>query len=173
MENTEDRIVNKVSNSALVTFDLEAYYLSGDRVVIDIKDQLYQELVLREKDFREYIKTHDWSKYEGKFVALTCSAEAIVPIWAYMLLTIALEPYAELVVFGSLDDLELAIFRGQFDGIEWENFRNAKVVIKGCSKVNVPTAVYVEVTARLKPYVTSIMFGEPCSTVPLFKKAKA
>jgi len=172
MENTEDKIVNKVANSALVTFDLESYYEPGERVVLDIKDQLFQGLILREKDFREFIRTHGWSEYQDKSVALTCSADAIVPTWAYMLLAIALEPHAKRVVFGSLEDLETAIFKERLEGVNWGQFRDAKVVVKGCSKVLVPTAVYVDVTARMKPHVASIMFGEPCSTVPLFKKPK-
>lgn len=173
MDSTEDKIINKVASSSLVTFDLEKFYQPGERVVIDIKDQLFQGLLLREKDFRVFIKDHDWSSYEGKFVALTCTADAIVPTWAYMLLAIALEPYASRVVFGSLDELETELFRQKLLDVNWEEFKNSKVVIKGCSKVNVPPAVYVETTTQLKRVASSLMFGEPCSTVPLYKKAKA
>ena len=164
-------IVNRVASSALVTFDLEEYYEHGDRVVLDIADQLYQGLILREKDFRDFIKNHDWKQYEGKFVAIICSADAIVPTWAFMLVMIALEPYARLAVFGSLEALEEQIFRRKLSEIDWARFQGNKVVIKGCSKVNVPVAIYVEATARIRPYASSIMFGEPCSTVPLFKKS--
>lgn len=172
MDNMADQIVNKVASSSLVTFDLEAYYESGDRVLIDISDQLYQGLILREKDFRDFIKSHDWLQYKDKYVALTCSADAIVPMWAYMLLAIALQPYARITVFGSLDDLETAIYARRLNEIDWSQFKDNKVVIKGCSKVNIPAAVYVEVTTRIKPHASSIMFGEPCSTVPLYKKSK-
>ena len=169
----QDQIVNKVANSSLITFNLEEYYVQGDRILLDIKDQLYQGLILKEKDFRDFIKTHDWSQYQNKFIAITCSEDAIVPTWAYMLLTIALQPFAKKIVFGSLQELETLLYREQLEKIDWSKFNNAKVVVKGCSKVDVPIAVYVEATNRLKPFAASLMFGEPCSTVPLFKKSKA
>jgi hypothetical protein len=166
----EDQIINKVSNSSLISFDLEEYYQPGERVVVDITDQLYEGIILKEKDFRSFIKTHDWSVYENKFVAITCSADAIIPTWAYMLISIALKPFAKDVVFGSLSDLEIEIFRKALQKVDWSTFRNAKVVVKGCSKVDVPASIYVEATNQLMNYVSSLMFGEPCSTVPLFKK---
>jgi Protein of unknown function (DUF2480) len=165
-----NEIINRVSSSSLVTFDLEELYTPGERVLFDIKSLLFQELILREKDFRDFIKTHDWSQYANKYVAITCSADAVVPTWAYMLLTVSLQPYALSVIFGSLQDLETTLFKNALDKIEWEKFSNAKVVIKGCSKVEVPVSSYVEVTNRLRPLASSIMFGEPCSTVPVFKK---
>jgi Protein of unknown function (DUF2480) len=168
----ENEIVNKVAQSTLVTFDLEKLYTPGDRVQVDIKDQLFQGIILKEKDFREYIKATDWSTYKNKFVAITCTADAIVPTWAFMLLSIALEPHASKIVFGDLSNLENQIFLEALQAIDYETYRNAKVVIKGCSKVNVPVSIYVEVTNRLRPLAASIMFGEPCSTVPLYKKPK-
>lgn len=169
----EKEIVNRVSSSALVTFDLEEYYRSGDRVLIDIKDQLFQELILREKDFREYIKTHNWSQYKNKFVAIHCSVDAVVPTWAYMLFSIALEPYASKIIFGTLEDLEAQLFYDELLKVDWSLYRDAKVVIKGCSKVEVPVKAYVEVTNKLRSVATSLMFGEPCSTVPLYKRPKS
>lgn len=169
----QDQIVNKVASSSLITFNLEEYYVPGDRILLDIKDQLYQGLILREKDFRDFIKAHDWSQYQNKFIAITCSADAIVPTWAYMLLTIALQPFAKKVVFGSLQELETLLYHEELAKVDWSKFKNAKVVVKGCSKVDVPIAVYVEATNRLKPLAASLMFGEPCSTVPLFKKSRA
>ena len=166
----EKEIANRVSNSQLVTFDLEELYTPGERVLFDIKSLLFQELILREKDFRDFIKLHDWSQYSNKYVAITCSADAVVPTWAYMLLTSSLQPYASLVNFGSLQDLETTLFKNALDKVEWGKFSNAKVVIKGCSKVEVPISSYVEVTNRLRPVASNIMFGEPCSTVPVFKK---
>lgn len=166
----ENEIVNRVSSSPLVTFNLEELYTSGERVLFDIKSLLFQELILREKDFRDFIKSHDWSQYTNKHVAITCSADAVVPTWAYMLLTASLQPYASSVIFGSLHDLEITLFKNALDKIEWGKFSNSKVVIKGCSKVEVPISSYVEVTNRLRPVASSIMFGEPCSTVPVFKK---
>ena len=168
----EEQIINKVANSALITFNLEDYYEPGDRVLLDIKDQLYEGLILREKDFRDFIKNHNWGEYQDKFVAITCSADAIVPTWAYMLLAIALKPFAKRLIFGSLQELEIENFRQALSKIHWNDFKDAKVVIKGCSKVDVPVAIYVEVVNQLKPYAASLMFGEPCSTVPLFKRPK-
>jgi hypothetical protein len=166
----ENETLNRVSSSSLVTFDLEELYTPGERILFDIKSLLFQELILREKDFRDFIKSHDWSQYANKHVAITCSADAVIPTWAYMLLTVSLQPYASSVIFGSLLDLETTLFKNALDKIEWEKFSNSKVVIKGCSKVEVPISSYVEVTNRLRPVASSIMFGEPCSTVPVFKK---
>lgn len=170
---SENEIVNRVANSGLVTFDLEAFYQPGERVLIDIRDQLYQGIILREKDFREFIKSHDWAQYKGKFVAITCSADAIIPTWAYMLLTSALQPFARQIVFGTLDDLENKIYADTLSQIDWSQFKSAKVVIKGCSKVHVPAGVYVEATRLMRPFASSIMFGEPCSTVPVYKRQKS
>ena len=163
-------IVNKVANSSLITLDLEEYYHPGERVVYDIKDNLFQEMILREKDFREFIREHDWSQYQGKNVALICSADAIVPTWAYMLLASKIEPYAHAVVFGDNEVLENILFQEALSHIDFTAFQDKKVVVKGCSKVPVPTYAYVEVTRKLRPYAASIMYGEPCSTVPIFKK---
>jgi len=168
----EQEIVNRVASSSLVTFDLEEYFQPGERILLDIKDQLFEGLILKEKDFREFIRKHNWENFKDKFVAIHCSVDAIIPTWAYMLLTIALEPYAKQVVFGTLEELEVAIFRESLIKVDWARYKDVKVVIKGCSKVNVPVATYVEVTNKLKPYAMSMMFGEPCSTVPLYKKAK-
>jgi Protein of unknown function (DUF2480) len=166
----ENEIVNRVSGSQLVTFDLEELYTPGERVLFDIKGLLFQEVILREKDFRDFIKSHNWSQYSKKYIAITCSADAVIPTWAYMLLTASLQPYASLVIFGSLQDLETTLFKQSLDKMEWEKYNKARVVIKGCSKVEVPVSSYVEVTNRLCPIASSIMFGEPCSTVPVFKK---
>jgi hypothetical protein len=163
-------IINRITTSTLVTLDLEEYYTQGERVILDIKPWLFQELILKEKDFRDHIKSHNWSQYEGKLVAIACSADAIVPTWAYMLVTIAMQPFAKFVCFGSTDELETQLYSRALREIDWQKFNNAKVVIKGCSKVEVPIATYVEATNYLRPIAASIMFGEPCSTVPLFKK---
>ena len=167
-----NEIVNRVAGSSIKLFDLEEYYVPGERVLLDIRDQLYQGLVLKEKDFRDFIRSNDWSQYENKFVAVTCSEDAVIPTWAYMLLTSTLQPYARLIVFGGLQDLEEKIFFDVLAGIDWKQFKDAKVVIKGCSKVAVPIAAYVEATRLMRPFAASIMFGEPCSTVPVFKKAR-
>jgi hypothetical protein len=167
-----EEIVNRVNNSALFTFDLEDLYEQGERVLIDIKDQLYEGLILREKDFRTFIRDHFWSDYKDKLVAITCSSDAIIPTWAYMLMTVALQPYARKIVFGNLDNLERVLYQQALEKVDWEKFRDNKIVVKGCSKVNVPVEAYVEVVSKLRPLAASIMYGEACSTVPLFKKPK-
>jgi hypothetical protein len=169
---TEKEIINRVANSGLITLDLEEYYQHGERILFDIKDLLYNGLILKEKDFRDYVKSHDWSRYQNKHVAITCSEESIIPVWAYMLLASVLQPYAKTIVFGTLEALESKIFFDALSKIDWSQFKDAKVVIKGCSKVQVPAAAYVEATQLIRPYVASIMFGEPCSTVPIYKKPK-
>jgi hypothetical protein len=168
MDNQE--IVNRVAKSSLITFDLEEIYQHGERTQIDIKDQLVDGLVLREKDFRDYVKSTDWSAFDGKLVAIGCSADAIVPTWAFMLLAATLEPHAARVFFGTLDQLEETLFFEKMSEIDWTQYEGAKVVVKGCSKIKVPVSAYVEAVRRLRPITASIMFGEPCSTVPLYKR---
>lgn len=169
----EDIIINKVATSGLITFDLEDLYDKNERVIYDLKDNLFMGMILREKDFREFLKTHDWSQYTGKNVAIICSEDAIIPTWAYMLLALKLEPVANAVVFGDLAALEDKLFYDAIAKVNPEDYRDARVVVKGCSKVPVPTAAYVEITRKLQPVAQSLMFGEPCSTVPLYKRPKA
>ncbi len=168
----QEEIVNRVANSPIITFNLEDYYHSGERVVYDIAQNLFQGLILKEKDFRAFVKEHDWVQYEGKNVALICSEDAIVPTWAYMLLTTRLESYANTVVFGDIDLLEYALFKEALSSVDLEAFRDRPVVIKGCGDLPVPESAYVEITKLIKPYAKSIMYGEPCSTVPLYKKPR-
>jgi len=166
----QENFVNKVAASGLITFNLEEYYHTGERVVYDIKDNLFHGLMLREKDFREFIKTHDWASYTGKNIAIICSADAIVPTWAYMLLANKLKPYAHEVVFGSLETLESVLFTKALAKIDLNAFAGERVVIKGCADIDVPISAYVEITSLLSPVVKSIMYGEPCSTVPIYKR---
>jgi hypothetical protein len=163
-------IINKVAASGLVTIDLESMYPAGQRSVIDIREQLWMELALKEKDFREWIKTNDWERYRGHFVAVTCSNDAIIPNWAYMLVASALSGVARKVVFGSVDQLETAIFSELIAALPGEEYADKRLVIKGCSDLPVPVSAYVELVAKLQPVAKSIMFGEPCSTVPVFKR---
>lgn len=168
----ENEIVNKVSQSGLITIDLEEFYSQGERVLFDIKDHLFQGLILREKDFREFIKNEDWSKYKDKYVALICSADAIVPTWAFMLLASQLEPVAKKVVFGNLETLETLLYNDVLSKINVDDYKDARIVIKGCGNLPVPKAAFVQITSLLQPVVKSIMYGEACSTVPLYKKPK-
>jgi len=169
----EGEIVNKVAESVLITFDLEEYYDQSPRVQIDIKDQLFNELVLREKDFRAFVKEQDWSSYKNKNVAVYCSVDAIVPTWAYMLLSSALEPFAKNLVFGDVSHLENHLFQQALAKINLEEFADQKVIIKGCGKFPVPEYAYVEITRLLNPIVSSLMYGEACSAVPIYKKPKS
>lgn len=166
----QENFVNKVAASGLITLNLEEYFHQGERVVYDIKENLFHGLMLREKDFREFIKTNDWSVYEGKNVAIICSADAIVPTWAYMLLANRMKPYANEVVFGGLETLEAVLFTKALAKIDLASFANERIVIKGCADIEVPVAAYVEITNLLTPVVKSIMYGEPCSTVPVYKR---
>lgn len=163
-------IINKVAQSGLVTIDLEELYVPGERILFDIKDWLFEELILKEKDFREKLKTHDWKKYRDKFVAVTCSADAIIPTWAFMLVTIYLRPVAAKIIFGDLQSLEEELFNEQISKMNPDSYRDQKLVIKGCSNVKVPQSAYMKLTSLLMPVAKSIMYGEPCSTVPLYKK---
>ena len=165
-----EEIINKVANSTLVTIDLEELFPDGERIAFDIKPILIEELLLREKDFREFIKANDWSQYKNKSVAVFCSSDAIIPRWAWMLIASALEPFVKKIVFGSLETLEEALFYDLISSLDIETYRDQKVVIKGCSHKPVPVSAYLELTAKLRPIVKSIMYGEPCSTVPVYKR---
>lgn len=166
----QENFVNKVAASGLVTLNLEDYYPKGERVVYDIKENLFHGLMLREKDFREFIKGHDFTQYQDKNIAIICSADAIVPTWAYMLLTNRMKPFANEIVFGNLEVLEAVLFTKALAKVDVSAFANERVVIKGCGDIAVPVAAYVELTNLLTPVVKSIMYGEPCSTVPVYKR---
>lgn len=166
----DEEIINRVANSKLVTFNLEDHYPQGERVVFDIKDWLLEGFVLREKNFRETAKTHDWSQYEGKFVALTCSSDAIIPGWAYMLLSTYMAPVAKKVVVGDLEMLETVLFTEILHKLDVTQYEGLPVIIKGCSRRPVPQNAYLQLINKLQPVAKSIMYGEACSSVPLFKK---
>lgn len=166
----EEKIINRVDQSGLLEINLEDYYPKGERVLIDVKDNLFQGLILKEKDFREFVKGNDWKKYQDKFVAITCSADAIVPTWAFMLIAAALQPFAKKFVFGGLETLETVLFNETLSKINPQDFKDKKVIVKGCGKLPVPDSAYVELTRILAPVAKSLMFGEACSTVPVMKK---
>jgi len=166
----EEEIINKVAGSGIIQLDLEEIAPKGERVFYDIKNILWQELVLKEEDFRSFIKENDWTIYRDKYVALGCSADAIIPTWAYMLLLTALKPYAKKIVFGSLDTLNTILWVEALKSLDNDSYNEKRVVVKGCSTIPVPEAAFTELTNILLPRVKSLMFGEPCSTVPVFKK---
>lgn len=166
----QETIVNKVAQSGLVTFDLATLYKDGERIVYDIKDNLFHGLILKEKDFRDFVKNHDWSNYQDKFVAITCSADAIVPTWAYMLLANRMQPYASEVIFGDIETLETLLFEKALNELDMGQFENERVVVKGCGDLPIPESAFVRFTVELSKVAKSIMYGEPCSTVPVFKR---
>ena len=167
----EEEIVNRVANNQnLVTLDLEDFYPAGKRVVFDIKDWLFQELILREKDFRAYVKNHDWSLYLDQYVVLICSTDAIIPGWAYLLLTTALQPYAKKVAVGNVELLNALLYEEIINNLDTEPYLDKAVIIKGCSDKPVPESAYISLVQKLQPIAKTIMYGEACSSVPLYKK---
>ena len=164
-----DEIINRVANSKLITIDLEDYYPKGQRVLFDVKDWLFEGFVLREKDFRNRVSEFDWSQYKDSYVALTCSSDAIIPGWAYMLLSIQLETYAKKIVIGTLDNLETSIYQDIINNLDVSDFKGKPIIIKGCSNKPVPQNAYIMLSNKLKPIAKSIMYGEACSSVPLFR----
>ncbi len=169
---SDDPIINKVASSGLITLDLEELYPQGERFIFDLKPLLWQEVAVKEADLRAFVKGHDWTQYAGKLVSVHCSVDAIIPTWAYMLIATQLQPHAAFVTQGDGEALERALFTRFVQQLDVEPWRNARVVVKGCSKLPVPLNAYVELSAKLLPVVKSLMFGEPCSTVPLFKAPK-
>lgn len=165
-----EEIRNKVAESGLITFNLEDLYQVGPRSTFDLKEFLFEGLILREKDYRQRLAELDWTKFQGHFVNVQCSADAIVPQWAFMLATTYLQPAAKRVMMGSAETLETVLFQEALAQLDIEQFRDERVIVKGCSKYPVPTSAYVEFVARLRPVVKSLMYGEACSTVPLFKR---
>lgn len=166
----EEEIINRVANSKLKVIDLEDYYPEGERMQLDIKDWLFEELVLKETDFRHHVKAHNWSQYQSSFVAVHCSVDAIIPDWAYMLIASELQPYAKAVCIGTLEALETLIFQNIINKIDLEIYRNLPVIIKGCSNKPVPLNGLIFLTSKLRPLAKSIMYGEACSAVPLYKR---
>lgn len=166
-----DVIVNKVAASGIITLDLQAYMPVADVVTFDLKDHLFMGLILKEKDFREALKSTDWQVYEGRAVAITCTADAIIPLWAYMLVTAYLQPVAKEVYVGSEGELKKHLFLQNIAAINTAELADQRVVVKGCGDATIEPFAYAEITKRLRPVAKSIMYGEPCSTVPIYKKA--
>jgi hypothetical protein len=165
-----EEIVNKVAQSGIITIDLEDFYPEGEIVVFDLKDYLFMELILKEKDFRAALQGLDWEVYRGKNVALTCTVDAIIPAWAYMLVMTYLEPIARYAAFSDAEYLQRSLYLQKLSAIDVNEYLDKRVVIKGCGDKTVTEAAYVEITRLLRPVTKSIMYGEPCSTVPVYKK---
>ena len=167
MENT---IINRVTESVLTTIDLEEYAPKGETAIFDLKDHLFMGLILKEKDFRAALQTLDLELYRDKYVAITCTADAIIPMWANMLVAAALQPVAKDVLFSEEKNLLSMVWLKNLSVINGEDFADKRVVVKGCSDEPIPEEAYVEITNKLRPFAKSIMYGEPCSTVPIFKR---
>ena len=165
-----EQLINKVAESGIVTLDPSSYIPVGETSVFDMKDHLFMGLILKEKDFREALKNMDWEQYRGKNVVLTCTADAIIPVWAYMLVASSLQPIAKEIVMGDEKELHRQIFLKNISIINVKDFVNKRVVIKGCGDIPIGDFVYMELTKILRPVVKSIMYGEPCSTVPVYKR---
>ena len=166
----DEKIINKVTESGLVTLDLAQFYPRDEFVVFDLKDHLFMGMILKEKDFREALKNLDLEKYRNKNVAITCSADAIIPVWAYMLVTAQLQPIAKEIVVGDEKELHRRLFLKNIAAINTEEFAEQRIVIKGCGDTPIDEFAYAEATRVLLPVAKSIMYGEPCSTVPVYKK---
>ena len=165
-----ETFVNKVAESGLVSFDLEEYYPKGEIKTFDLKEYLFMGLILKEKDFRAALQSTDWAVYQDAYVAITCTADAIIPMWAYMLVASYLQPFAKEVVFGDEKKLVSTLLLKNLAAVKGEDYTDQRVVVKGCGEVDNPETAYVEITNKLRPFVKSIMYGEPCSTVPIYKK---
>jgi hypothetical protein len=170
MATGEDEIINKVNTSGLLVIDLGDWYDTRPRILIDLKDFLWQGIAIKEKEYREQLKNMDWSLYNNSLVAITCSEDALIPTWAYMLIASKLQPYAAKIVFGTLDQLDYVLFENKLNSLDIEGYKDKKIVIKGCGKYDISPNAYMLLTQKLQPMASSIMFGEPCSTVPIYKK---
>jgi hypothetical protein len=164
-----DEIVNRVANSALITIDLADYAPIQSIVVLDVKDFLFQEIILKEKEFRANLKEFDFSIYQDKIVAINCSSDAIVPMWAFMLITSYLKGIASEIHFGKKEDVFQQIFTANIDAIDSTEFKNKKVIVKGCGQIPLSESLYIAITKKLQNTVSSLMFGEACSAVPVLK----
>lgn len=165
-----ENFVNKVAESGIISIDLEEFYPKGLTKVFDLKDHLFMGLILKEKDFRAALLTIPWEEYQDTYVAITCSADAIIPMWANMLIASNLQPFAKEVLFGTENQLKEQLLLNAINQIDGANFTDQRVVVKGCGEIHIPESAYVRITYILRPHVKSIMYGEPCSTVPIFKR---
>ena len=168
----EDEIVNKVANSILEVFDLEDYYPAGARTQIDMAQWLAEGFLLREKDFRESLKNHDWSQYQDHYVAIHCSTDAVVPAWASILIATHVAPFAKKTINGTIEDLDASLYEALLPQLDYSSYQDKPVILKGCAKKPVPTRAYIIAIQYLQPVARSIMYGEACSAVPLFKRPK-
>jgi hypothetical protein len=165
-----ETIINKVAESGIISFDLEAFYPKEEIKIFDLKEYLFMGLILKEKDFRAALQTTDWEQYSNKYVGITCTADAIIPMWAYMLVSSYLQPMAKEVFLGDEKKIVESVLIKNLDKVDEQEFADRRIVVKGCGELQIPEAAYVAITNKLRPVAKSIMYGEPCSTVPIYKK---
>jgi len=165
-------LVNRVAQSGIITINLESFYPKQKFISFDMKEYLFMELILKEKDFRETLKNKDWAEYKDAIVLIQCSVNAIIPVWAYMLVSSYAEAYATEIYTGDMEAFLTHHYQNVIENIDVETYRDKRIVIKGCSDKPVPVGAYQALTKKLKPHVLSIMYGEPCSTVPIYKRPK-
>ena len=168
--NEETILLNKVAESGLVTINLEAFYPKEEIAVFDLKDFLFMGLILKEKDFRAAMQATDWENYRNKNVAVTCTADAVIPVWAYMLVAVNLQPLAKNIFVGNEAALIDTLILKNIDAFNVDEFAGKRIVIKGCGDLSIHESAYLAITTKLRPQAKSIMYGEPCSTVPVYKK---
>ena len=169
-EYTLESIPNKIANSGLITIDLEDYYIHGERMQLDIAPWLFEGIILKEKDFRQHVKDHNWSQYQDAYVSVHCSEDAIIPQWAYMLLRSALAPHANRVIYGNAEVLETVLMEEALQKANLLEYQDKRIILKGCGHLPIPPQAYMKMVSLLQPLTKSIMFGEACSTVPIYKK---
>lgn len=167
-----EEIVNRVAKSNVEVIDLTDYYPKEPLTSIDISQWMFKGLVIKEKEFRDFLKNHNWQQYKNHYVGITCSTDAIVPIWAYLLVSAYLQPYAKKVVFGTKKELEISVWETIMEHFPSKNYENKRVIVKGCSKKSIPINAYLLLINKLKVSTKSILFGEICSAVPVYKKGK-
>lgn len=172
MENVNQPLVNKVAQSKLRTVNMEEWFPSMEIAELDLKSFLFHELILKEKEFRQKVKDTDWSKYDGVTLCVYCSTDAIIPVWAFMLIAASVESYVERLHWGDKESFISEYYKSVIDSLDVSEYESERIVIKGCSEKKVPASAYMHITSKLKPVVLSLMYGEPCSTVPVYKKRK-
>lgn len=163
-------IVNKVKLSKLVTVDLEKLMNGLEIIELDLKDYLFHGMILKEKEFREKMESHDWEAYHNRYVTVFCSTDAIIPKWAYMLVVQYASPYVTELFFGLKKEAMTQLFKKKIDELNWEAYDGKYVLLKGCSKIDVPAEIYMYATQKLLPHVSKLMYGEACSNVPVYRK---
>jgi hypothetical protein len=174
MAQSEGVIENKIKKQdKLVTIDLEQYRDETPIDVIDLKEYLFQELILKEQDFRDALEAYDWKQHEGHYLTIHCSTDAIIAPWAYMLVAQHAHPFVQEVFQGTLEQAKEKLFRRKLSAVDWATYEDKFVLLKGCSKQKVPESVYVMATQHLLPHVKKLMYGEACSSVPVYKQKRS